>query len=100
MVRNETDTSSVLVLTFRFPFPVARQTYKETTNDIHQLITTYGEQFGIPLKPHFSPTTGYQICCQRDRVNKDELPMMFTNVVVRKKQLFFTTLDLKKYNER
>lgn len=78
---------------------VARQTYKETTDDVYNLITSYAEQYGLPLKPHFNPTAGFQIVCPRDLVPHD-LPLVFTNLVLRKKQAFFTTLDLKKYNER
>ncbi|KAI9022484.1 muts domain V-domain-containing protein [Hyaloraphidium curvatum] len=73
---------------------VARQTYKETTNDVYELVNTYAEQYQLPLKPNFSPATGFQITCPRDLVAQNDLPLTFINVVMRKKQAYFTTLDL------
>jgi len=73
----------------------ARQTYKETTEDIYDLITTYGETFKFKIKLEYTASRGYSISMPTSQlVDGAQLPDVFINVVQKKKTLQFTTLEL------
>ncbi|KAI9139759.1 DNA mismatch repair protein Msh4 [Paraphysoderma sedebokerense] len=116
---------------------VARQTYKETTNDIYELVNTYKEEYGLNIKLVFKQSQGFVMNTSTENVNRrgghqnrrhtenaetqdedcqiDEseingvnesrcgekrLPLIFCNVVKKGKNLWFSSLDLMKYNDR
>ncbi|KAL7330113.1 MutS protein msh4 [Mucor circinelloides] len=80
---------------------VARQTYKETTEDIYDLIATYGETFKLKIKLEYTASRGYSISMPTSQlVDGAQLPDVFINVVQKKKTLQFTTLELLQKNSR
>ncbi|ORX92867.1 hypothetical protein K493DRAFT_224545, partial [Basidiobolus meristosporus CBS 931.73] len=79
---------------------VARQTYKEATNDVYELVNNYKEKYGIELKINFSHSMGFFLSVQGDQLPENELPSIFINVTRKKKLLVFTSMELLKWNER
>ncbi|CAG8564813.1 6493_t:CDS:10, partial [Scutellospora calospora] len=79
---------------------VARQTYKETVNDIYEKVEQYNKQYDIPLKIQFSPTTGFYLSTSADNLAERQLPLVFINVSKKKKAFTFTTLELMKKNTK
>ncbi|KAI8907003.1 muts-like protein 4, isoform CRA_a [Powellomyces hirtus] len=79
---------------------VARQTYKETTNDVYDLVTAYTEKYDIPIKVNFNPVVGFYLTATREQLAMRELPLEFINVETKKKLTTFTTLKLLSYNDR
>ncbi|RUP52200.1 hypothetical protein BC936DRAFT_137735 [Jimgerdemannia flammicorona] len=82
---------------------VARQTYKETIDDIYELVGQYIESTGIQIKLQFNPASGFHLTTSTDQLNdQSELPLIFINVVRKRKTLTFTTLELvrkKKFHD-
>ncbi|KAF9575457.1 MutS protein msh4 [Mortierella alpina] len=79
---------------------VARQTYKETINDIFELVNRYVEEYNVQLKVQFNVTMGYYLSTTVDQLNGAELPLIFINIVRKAKLLSFTTLELIKKNAK
>ncbi|KAF9183929.1 MutS protein msh4 [Haplosporangium sp. Z 767] len=79
---------------------VARQTYKETINDIFELANQYVEEYGVRLKLQFNVTMGYYLSMTVDQLEGGELPLIFINIVKKNKILTFTTLELIKKNAK
>ncbi|KAF9403041.1 hypothetical protein BGX21_007508 [Mortierella sp. AD011] len=79
---------------------VARQTYKETINDIFEVVNRYVEEFNISLKVQFNTTMGYYLSTGVDQLEGGELPLIFINVVKKSKTMTFTTLELVKKNAK
>ncbi|CAG8475627.1 9924_t:CDS:10 [Ambispora leptoticha] len=79
---------------------VARQTYKETINDIYEIVNGYTEQYKIPLKIQFSPATGFRLSTSIGNLQDQALPLVFINVSKKRKALTFTTLELMKKNTK
>jgi DNA mismatch repair protein MSH4 len=79
---------------------VARQTYKETVNDIMDATNRYVQEYGINLKVQFNMTMGYYYTTTIDQLEGDEVPLVFINVVRKSKSLTFTTLELVKKNAK
>ncbi|KAF9432214.1 MutS protein msh4 [Entomortierella beljakovae] len=79
---------------------VARQTYKETINDIFEVVNRYAEEYNINLKIQFNTTMGYYLSSNLDQLGGNELPLVFINVVKKNKILTFTTLELVKKNAK
>ncbi|KAF9910598.1 MutS protein msh4 [Linnemannia zychae] len=79
---------------------VARQTYKETVNDIMDATNRYVQEYGINLKVQFNVTMGYYYTTTVDQLEGDEVPLVFINVVKKSKSLTFTTLELVKKNAK
>lgn len=74
---------------------LARQTYKETTEDIFDLITSYGETYNLRIKLDYTAAKGYSISMQTSQLTDGaQLPEVFINVIQKKKTLQFTTLEL------
>lgn len=74
----------------------ARQTYKETTEDIYDLVSNYSQRFGMQMKLEFSASSGFFITMATSQLDKNDgvLPDEFINVITKKKSLHFTTLEL------
>ncbi|RUS27664.1 hypothetical protein BC938DRAFT_482923 [Jimgerdemannia flammicorona] len=80
---------------------VARQTYKETIDDIYELVGQYIESTGIQIKLQFNPASGFHLTTSTDQLNdQSELPLIFINVVRKRKTLTFTTLELIQKNNK
>ncbi|KAF1802621.1 muts domain V-domain-containing protein [Mucor lusitanicus] len=80
---------------------VARQTYKETTEDIYELITNYGEAYKLKIKLEYTASRGYSISMPINQLtNGAQLPNVFINVIQKKKTIQFTTLELLQKNNR
>ncbi|KAG0380109.1 MutS protein msh4 [Mortierella sp. AD032] len=79
---------------------VARQTYKETVNDILDATNRYVQEYGINLKVQFNVTVGYYYTTTVDQLGENEVPLVFINVVRKSKSLSFTTLELVKKNAK
>ncbi|KAI9354044.1 muts domain V-domain-containing protein, partial [Pilaira anomala] len=81
---------------------VARQTYKETTEDIYEMVSNYSQMYDMTMKLQFSPTGGFYITMASSQVSKrnGQLPKEFINVITKRKTLQFTTLELLQKNSR
>ncbi|KAF9115307.1 hypothetical protein BGX27_008309 [Mortierella sp. AM989] len=79
---------------------VARQTYKETINDIFEAVNRYAEEYDLSLKVQFNTTMGYYLSASIDQLEGGELPLIFINAVKKSKSLTFTTLELVKKNAK
>ncbi|RIA80970.1 muts domain V-domain-containing protein [Glomus cerebriforme] len=79
---------------------VARQTYKETVNDLNEIIDQYREQYQIPIKTQFSSTTGFYLSITTEQLEDKQLPLVYINVKKRRKTLTFTTLEVMKKNTK
>lgn len=80
---------------------VARQTYKEATNDTYDHVTALNEKYSLNIKVVFSTSNGFQLSIPVDQTPADEpLPSEFLNVVKRGKSYSFTTLKVLGFNDR
>ncbi|KAF9583132.1 MutS protein msh4, partial [Lunasporangiospora selenospora] len=79
---------------------VARQTYKETINDIFGDVNRYVDEYGIHLKVEFNLTMGYYLSTSVDNLEGRGLPPIFINVIRKGRILTFTTLELVKRNAK
>ncbi|KAI9331199.1 muts domain V-domain-containing protein [Obelidium mucronatum] len=82
---------------------VARQTYRESTNDVYDLVTQYNTTFGYQIKTNFAASQGFTFklsVADLEGSDTPNLPMEFINVVKTKKTIGFTTLALLGLNDR
>ncbi|EXU98980.1 MUTS family DNA mismatch repair protein [Metarhizium robertsii] len=79
---------------------VARQAYKELTNDIHLHVNDIQAQHGIQLTVKFDHGRKYWLRIKSGDLNKDTLPQVFINVVKKKDHIQCQTLSLVKLNFR
>lgn len=79
---------------------VARQTFKETINDVFEVVNHYIEEYGVNLKIQFNQTMGYYLSTTVDQLEGGDLPLIFINVIKKAKLLSFTTLELVKKNAK
>ena len=79
---------------------VARQTYKEATDDVYELQKQYSDLMGFPIKLEFSLSTGFYLKMSGDQLGDEELLEDFINIVHRKGYLTCTTLKIMSQNER
>ncbi|KNE71791.1 hypothetical protein AMAG_16098 [Allomyces macrogynus ATCC 38327] len=77
---------------------VARQTYRETTRDIYQLVNDYASQYQLPLKIMYSPSAGFDMELRGH--DGTPLPPVFVNAVKKRNGVRLTTLDIMKLNDR
>lgn len=75
---------------------IARQTYKETTEDIYELVSNYSQTYDMSMKLQFSASSGFYITMASSQLSKHngQLPEEFINVITKRKTLQFTTLEL------
>eukprot|EP01134_Creolimax_fragrantissima_P004626 CFRG4626T1 len=79
---------------------VARGTYTETIEAIHNLITQYADDFKIDCQPSYSISKGFRIIVTTSG-NEEDLPEIFVQRQAKKKnQIHCTTRDLIRYNDR
>ncbi|KAI9276945.1 muts domain V-domain-containing protein, partial [Phascolomyces articulosus] len=80
---------------------VARQTYKETIEDIYEMASEYNESSGLNIKLQFNAPKGFYLSLPADQLDENAaLDQIFINVVKKKKQYTFTTLELLQKNSR
>ncbi|KAI7906727.1 muts domain V-domain-containing protein [Cokeromyces recurvatus] len=80
---------------------VARQTYKETTEDIYELVAQYNETYSLQMKLYFTAANGFYITMPTSQLTSEKgLPPEFINVIRKKKTLQFTTIELLQKNSR
>ncbi|KAJ1972833.1 MutS protein msh4 [Dimargaris verticillata] len=94
---------------------VARQVYQESIDDVYVLVQGYCvsvhvaqrlevvylvEAHALTLKLQFKAATGFYLTIPFDQVTPNGLPVLFINVIRKKRHLHFTTLEIVKLNER
>ncbi|KAJ8325008.1 MutS protein msh4 [Batrachochytrium dendrobatidis] len=81
---------------------VARQTFKEATADVHDLVKLYSNTYNLPIKLVYTPTSQYQMQLREDfiSVQNKRLPAEFINSTKKRKQITFTSLKLMSQNDR
>ncbi|KAI8393427.1 muts domain V-domain-containing protein [Radiomyces spectabilis] len=79
---------------------VARQTYKETIDDIYELANEYAETSQLKLKLRMDSRHRFYLYVSKQQLGSQALPSEFTNIVVTKAGFTFTTLELLQKNSR
>ncbi|KAJ3315155.1 MutS protein msh4 [Boothiomyces sp. JEL0838] len=78
---------------------VARQTYKEGTDDIHELIQHYFDTFELKIELKFNQEDGYFMSIADNQL-KDSLPTVFINPQKRNSKVAFTSMQMVHLNMR
>ena len=78
---------------------VARQTYKETTDDVYDLIKFYSEKYDLPIKTNFEANMGFFMSIPEQDLGTKNLALEFINVNKKRKNVVFTTLKLVIYKQ-
>ena len=76
---------------------MARQTYKETTDDVSDLVTYYAQKHELALKTVFEVSSGFRISLALADLAGRTLPVEFVNAVKKGKNMVFTTLKLVRH---
>ncbi|KAL1623579.1 MutS protein msh4 [Neofusicoccum ribis] len=79
---------------------VARQAYREATEDAYQLVAELGEEHGIHLAMKFDTARQFYIQINAADLEDRLLPPVFTNVYKKKSMIECQTLDLMKRNQK
>ncbi|EPS44503.1 hypothetical protein H072_1502 [Dactylellina haptotyla CBS 200.50] len=80
---------------------VARQTYKEATEDLHILFQTTAREYNLPsLEIKYDSQRGYYLRIPTSDIEDSPLPPVFVNAIKKKKFTECTTLDIMKQNSR
>ncbi|KAJ3331952.1 MutS protein msh4 [Blyttiomyces sp. JEL0837] len=79
---------------------VARQTYRETTNDVYELVQGLANKYDMNIKVTYNNTVGYLLTMSKYELIGCEIPQEFLNVSIHKKNVTFTTLQLMSCNDR
>ncbi|PWW75164.1 hypothetical protein C7212DRAFT_297383 [Tuber magnatum] len=79
---------------------VARQVYKEVTEDVHQLVEDMSKEYDLPLELKYETGRGYYLRLPASEIEDRPLPPIFVNMVKRKKIVEFSALEMLKCNAR
>ncbi|RPA76245.1 hypothetical protein BJ508DRAFT_370727 [Ascobolus immersus RN42] len=79
---------------------VARQTYKEATEDVYALVQQLTNEHDLPLELKYEADRGFFLRLPSSEIEDKPLSSVFINVIERKKILEFTTLELVKRNAK
>ncbi|KAF3107181.1 MutS protein msh4 [Orbilia oligospora] len=80
---------------------VARQTYKEATEDLHVLFQEIAREYNLPtLEIKYDAQRGYYLRLPIADIEDAPLPPIFVNIMRKKKFMECTTLDIMKRNAR
>ncbi|OMP81393.1 MutS protein-like protein 4 [Diplodia seriata] len=79
---------------------VARQAYREATEDVYQLINELGESHGLSLTIKFDPARQFYIQLSAADLEDRVLPPVFTNVHKKRGTIECQTIDLMKRNQK
>lgn len=77
---------------------VARQTYKEATEDVHSLVQDINRDYEFEFELKFETGRGYFLRLPSSDLGDRVLPPVFVNAVKRKRFVELTTLELMKRN--
>ncbi|KAJ3276227.1 MutS protein msh4 [Terramyces sp. JEL0728] len=78
---------------------VARQTYKEGTNDIHELLEHYYQEYELRIELKFKNADGYSMCIGEDQLESG-LPPEFVNQQNKNSKIYFTSMQMVNLNMR
>ncbi|XP_055883889.1 mutS protein homolog 4-like [Biomphalaria glabrata] len=79
---------------------VARKTYSELIDDLHNIVTNLADQYKLPLRATYNSLRGFHIQMITTANSSDTLPPVFIKITKQKNRLNFTTMDLIQLNER
>ncbi|KAK6538181.1 MutS protein msh4 [Orbilia ellipsospora] len=80
---------------------VARQTYKESTQDLHVSFQELSREYNLPsLEIKYDTQRGYYLRIPTGDIEDSPLPPIFVNIMRKKKYTECTTLDIMKRNLR
>ena len=79
---------------------VARQTYKEATEDAYQHINELAARFELPLIIKFDHVRQFYIRCTVSELEDGVLPEIFINAFRKKSWVECQTLELMKLNQK
>lgn len=79
---------------------VARTTYKEINQDVHDMTTELGEEHQLSIDLKFDPARHYFLRIAASEFDDRPMPDVLVNVVPRKHFLECQTLDLMKMNQK
>ncbi|KAK0063937.1 mutS protein 4-like isoform X1 [Biomphalaria pfeifferi] len=79
---------------------VARKTYSELIDDLHNIVTNLADQYKLPLRATYNSLRGFHIQMITTANSSDTLPPVFIKITKQKNKLNFTTMDLIQLNER
>ena len=79
---------------------VARQTYKEATEDVHTLVEELSKEHDFQFELRFETGRGYYLRLPCSDLDDRRFSSVFVNVVKRKKYVELTTLELMKRNSK
>jgi len=79
---------------------VARQVYKEVTEDVHQLVEGMSKEYNLPLELKYETGRGYYLRLPASEIEDKPLPAIFVNLVKRKKVVEFSALEMLKCNAK
>ncbi|KAG0643376.1 muts domain V-domain-containing protein [Tuber brumale] len=79
---------------------VARQVYKEVTEDVHQLVEDMSKEYDLPLELKYETGRGYYLRLPASEIEDKPLPPVFVNMVKRKKIVEFSALEMLKCNAK
>ncbi|RVD81059.1 uncharacterized protein DFL_008937 [Arthrobotrys flagrans] len=80
---------------------VARQAYKEATEDLHVLFQEIAREYNLPtLEIKYDAQRGYYLRLPVADIEDAPLPPIFVNIMKKKKFVECTTLDIMKRNAR
>jgi DNA mismatch repair protein MSH4 len=79
---------------------VARTTYKEINQDVHDMTTELGEEHQLCIDLKFDPARHYYLHIPATEFEERPIPDIFVNVVRRKRVIECQTLDLMKMNQK
>ncbi|RKO98133.1 hypothetical protein CAUPRSCDRAFT_1605, partial [Caulochytrium protostelioides] len=78
---------------------VARQTYRETSSDVYELVEQYNARYSRSFKIAYTSSMRFYLT-DAEASSAADLPDEFINCVQKGKQLTFTTLELLSLNNR
>ncbi|KAK3045061.1 hypothetical protein LTS18_014664, partial [Coniosporium uncinatum] len=79
---------------------IARQTYKEASEDAFQHVNTMREEYELPLEAKYDSVRQFYIRLPASELQERNLPPVFTNVFRKRTWIECQTLDLMKLNQK
>ncbi|KAL0938419.1 DNA mismatch repair protein [Colletotrichum truncatum] len=79
---------------------VARQTYKENTEEVHKHVSQLYEEYGIEAKIQYDSRRGYSLRVREVDFEDRSIPAILVNRTTRKGTIECTTIRLKQLNQR
>jgi len=73
---------------------VARTTYNETTNDVHEIVSAYCSKLDKNIRLVFNSVSSYTMTCPADSVTEEDLAADFIGISKKKRFYHFTSMPL------